>query len=210
MQKLYFEDDEITPNNNVNLYFDVTNDSSEEIKELNIKVDNDGENVIERTVSCNIAPYTTEELKIEYKPFLSFKDFAIKYFSLAYPIIDALDNGTRLIIDEFDSKMHPLLTSKIISLFNSAETNRKNAQLIFTSHDTNLLNVGLFRRDQVWFTQKDTYGATELYSLVEYKVRNTAPYEKEYLMGKYGAVPMVGQFERLFDINKNVEDGKEE
>ena len=70
--------------------------------------------------------------------------------------------------------------------------------------------MGLFRRDQVWFTQKDTYGATELYSLVEYKVRNTAPYEKEYLMGKYGAVPMVGQFERLFDINKNVEDGKEE
>lgn len=144
-------------------------------------------------------------------PFLKNEsEGTIKYFSLAYPIIDALDNGKRLIIDEFDSKMHPLLTSKIISLFNSAETNRKNAQLIFTTHDTNLLNVGLFRRDQVWFTQKDTYGATELYSLVEYKVRNTAPYEKEYLMGKYGAVPMVGQFERLFDINKNVEDGKEE
>ena len=144
-------------------------------------------------------------------PFLKNEsEGTIKYFSLAYPIIDALDNGKRLIIDEFDSKMHPLLTSKIISLFNSAETNRKNAQLIFTTHDTNLLNVGLFRRDQVWFTQKDTYGATELYSLVEYKVRNTAPYEKEYLMGKYGAVPMVGQFERLFDINKNEEDGKEE
>ena len=60
----------------------------------------------------------------------------IKYFSLAYPIIDALDNGKRLIIDEFDSKMHPLLTCRIIALFNSKETNPQNAQLIFTTHDT--------------------------------------------------------------------------
>lgn len=134
----------------------------------------------------------------------------IKYFSLAYPIIDALDNGKRLIIDEFDSKMHPLLTSKIISLFNSSVTNPRKAQLVFTTHDTNLLNAGLFRRDQIWFTQKDMYGASELYSLVEYKVRNSAPYEKEYLMGKYGGIPLVGQFERLFDANNDVGYGKEE
>lgn len=133
----------------------------------------------------------------------------IKYFSLAYPIIDALDNGKRLIIDEFDSKMHPLLTSKIISLFNSSKTNPRKAQLIFTTHDTNLLNAGLFRRDQIWFTQKDMYGVSELYSLVEYKVRNSAPYEKEYLMGKYGAIPLVGQFERLFDANNDMKHGKE-
>ena len=104
--------------------------------------------------------------------------------------------------------MHPLLTSKIISLFNSSKTNPKNAQLIFTTHDTNLLNAGLFRRDQIWFTQKDFYGATELYSLLEYKVRNNAPYEKEYLMGKYGAIPLIGEFERLF--NNNSDYGKEE
>jgi AAA15 family ATPase/GTPase len=126
----------------------------------------------------------------------------IKYFSLAYPIIDALDNGKRLIIDEFDSKMHPLLTRKIIALFNSKETNPKNAQLIFTTHDTNLLSTNIFRRDQIWFTQKDRYGATELYSLVEYKVRNDAPFEKEYLMGKYGAIPVVGDFAKLFHLNK--------
>lgn len=68
----------------------------------------------------------------------------IKYFSLAYPIIDALDNGKRLIIDEFDSKMHPLLTCRIIALFNSKETNPQNAQLIFTTHDTNLLSANIF------------------------------------------------------------------
>ena len=73
-----------------------------------------------------------------------------------------MDNGKRLIIDEFDSKMHPLLTCRIITLFNSKETNPKNAQLIFTTHDTNLLSANIFRRDQIWFTQKDRYGATEL------------------------------------------------
>lgn len=137
-------------------------------------------------------------------------DGTIKYFSLAYPIIDALDHGKRLIIDEFDSKMHPLLTCRIIALFNSAETNPKNAQLICTTHDTNLLNANLFRRDQVWFTQKDAYGASRLYSLAEYKVRNSAPFEKDYLMGKYGGVPVVGRFEQLFNQNKETEDGTKE
>lgn len=125
-----------------------------------------------------------------------------KYFSLAYPIIDALDHGKRLVVDEFDSKMHPLLTSRIIGLFNSRVTNPRNAQLIFTTHDTNLLNASLFRRDQIWFTQKDSFGASELYSLAEYKVRNSAPFEKEYLMGKYGGIPVIGQFERLFDLRE--------
>lgn len=124
----------------------------------------------------------------------------IKYFSLAYPIIDALDNGKRLIIDEFDSKMHPLLTCRIIALFNSKETNPKNAQLIFTTHDTNLLSASIFRRDQIWFTQKDRFGATELYSLAEYKVRNDASFEKDYLSGKYGAIPIMGDLTRLFNV----------
>lgn len=72
----------------------------------------------------------------------------------------------------------------------------------FTTHDTNLLNASLFRRDQIWFTQKDSFGASELYSLAEYKVRNSAPFEKEYLMGKYGGIPVIGQFERLFDLRE--------
>lgn len=126
----------------------------------------------------------------------------IKYFSLAYPIIDALDNGKRLIIDEFDSKMHPLLTCRIIALFNSKKTNPKNAQLIFTTHDTNLLSASIFRRDQIWFTQKDRFGATELYSLAEYKVRNDASFEKDYLSGKYGAIPIMGDLTRLFNVHE--------
>ena len=80
--------------------------------------------------------------------------------------------------------------------------NTKGAQLIFTTHDAMLLDLNFFRRDQIWFTQKDSFGASELYSLAEYKVRNSAPFEKEYLMGKYGGIPVIGQFERLFDLRE--------
>lgn len=123
----------------------------------------------------------------------------IKYFSLSYPIIDTLDNGKLLIIDELDSKLHPLLVRKIISLFNSAKTNPKGAQLLFTTHDTFLLSAGMFRRDQIWFTQKDSFGATEAYSLVEYKVRSNTLFERDYLLGKYGATPIIGEMERIFN-----------
>ena len=136
-------------------------------------------------------------------PFQSMEsEGTIKYFSMAYPIIKALDNGTRLIIDEFDSKLHPVLTNRIISLFNSRETNPCNAQLIFTAHDTNLLSSGLFRRDQIWFTQKDRFGATSLYSLSDYKVRSDAPFERDYLSGKYGATPIIGNLESVLKKGK--------
>lgn len=126
----------------------------------------------------------------------------IKYFSLAYPIIDALDNGKRVVIDELDSRLHPLLVKRIVALFNDARTNPKGAQLLFTAHDTYLLSAGLFRRDQVWFTQKDNFGATELYSLAEYKVRSTSPFERDYLLGKYGATPLIGDMESIFNPSK--------
>ncbi|MBO4661778.1 MAG: ATP-binding protein [Bacteroidaceae bacterium] len=126
----------------------------------------------------------------------------VKYFSLAYPIIDALDNGKCIVIDELDSRLHPLLVKRIIALFNDAQTNPKGAQLLFTAHDTYLLSAGLFRRDQVWFTQKDNFGATELYSLAEYKVRSTSPFEREYLLGKYGATPLIGDMESIFNPAK--------
>ena len=126
----------------------------------------------------------------------------IKYFSLSYPIIDALDNGNLLVIDELNSKLHPLLVRKIIGLFNSAKTNPKGAQLLFTTHDTFLLSAGMFRRDQIWFTQKNSFGSTEAYSLVEYKVRSNTPFERDYLLGKYGATPIIGEMERVFNMEE--------
>jgi len=113
-----------------------------------------------------------------------------KMFSLSPFIFDALETGKTLLIDEFDARMHPNLTRKIVELFHSPQTNPNNAQLIFITHDTNLLNAKLLRRDQICFVQKDKDGASELYSLVEFKgVRNDASFEKDYLLGKYRAVP---------------------
>ena len=126
----------------------------------------------------------------------------IKYVSLAYPIIDALDNGKRVVIDELDSKLHPLLVRKIITLFNSSKTNPKGAQLLFTTHDTFLLGAGLLRRDQIWFTQKDGLGATSLYSLAEYKVRSNSAFDRDYINGKYGATPIIGEIEKVFERDR--------
>ncbi|MEW5988623.1 MAG: ATP-binding protein [Chloroflexota bacterium] len=121
-----------------------------------------------------------------------------KLFALAGPLIDTLKNGRVLVIDEFDARLHPMITCEIIHLFHSREINPHNAQLIFTTHDTNLLSNEIFRRDQIWFTEKDRQGATHLYSLVEYKVRNDASFEKNYIEGRYGAVPFIGDLRRLF------------
>jgi AAA15 family ATPase/GTPase len=120
-----------------------------------------------------------------------------KFFGLLGPLIDTLNRGSVLIIDELDARLHPFITRFIIKLFNSKQTNPKNAQLIFATHDTNLLTNKLFRRDQIWFTERDKYGATDLYSLVEYKVRKDSSFEKDYIQGKYGAIPFIGNFEIL-------------
>ncbi len=118
-----------------------------------------------------------------------------KLVSILGPILDALLEGKILVIDELDSRLHPLITSYIIKLFHSSESNPKNSQLIFNTHDTNLLSRKIFRRDQIWFTEKDRYGSSDLYSLIDYKVRNDASYEKDYLLGKYGSIPFLGDFE---------------
>ena len=126
-----------------------------------------------------------------------------KFFALTGPILDVLENGFTLIVDELDSKLHPNLVCKIVSLFNSKEFNKKNAQLIFNTHDTNLLSSGLFRRDQIWFTDKNKYGEAKLYSLADFKsdeVRKTESFEENYIKGKYGAVPYLGFFNDLDKI----------
>ncbi|MDD4529208.1 MAG: ATP-binding protein [Bacteroidales bacterium] len=109
---------------------------------------------------------------------------------LSAPIIDTLEKGKVLFVDEMDISLHPLLLKKIIKLFNNKVTNPKNAQLIFNSHNTLMLCNELFRRDQIWFIQKNKYGASELYSLDDYSVRSNSSFEKDYLLGKFGAIPI--------------------
>jgi AAA15 family ATPase/GTPase len=100
-----------------------------------------------------------------------------------------------LFIDEFDEQLHPLILENIIKLFNSPKKNPRNAQLVISCHAVNILTHKLFRRDQICFCEKDQYGATDLYSFAEYgdPVRNDAAYGKNYLHGKYGAVPYINE-----------------
>ncbi len=126
-----------------------------------------------------------------------------KFFDLLVPIYLALSDGGIIIIDELDAKLHPLMTQAIIKLFNQPELNPNNAQLIFATHDTNLLSGKLFRRDQIYFTEKDQYGATSLYSLVEYqeedgtKIRKDRSFEEDYIRGRYGAIPFIGDLSKI-------------
>lgn len=123
-----------------------------------------------------------------------------KFFALTGPILDALDRGLILIVDELDSKLHPNLVGSLVSLFNNKRVNKNNAQLIFNTQNTNLLESGLFRRDQIWFTQKDRYGAAKIFSLSDFKseVRKGENFEDNYIRGKYGALPYITDMEQTF------------
>jgi len=148
--------------------------------------------------------YDSNKKTVENVTFSLFDDESSgteKFFFLTGPILNVLENGYTLIVDELDSKLHPNLVNKLVSLFNSKEFNPKNAQLIFNTHDTNLLNTGLFRRDQVWFTEKNRYGEAKLYSLADFKsIRKTDLLEDNYINGKYGAIPFLGYFDDLNNL----------
>jgi len=115
-----------------------------------------------------------------------------KLFGLLGIFIDILDNGSTLVVDELDVRLHSHLTKFLVELFHDPEVNKNNAQLIFSTHDTNLLDQDIFRRDQIWFTEKKEDKSTDLYSLDDFKVRKDAAIEKGYLQGKYGAIPHLG------------------
>ena len=172
--------------------------------------------------SINISPNSLEELKntngvvkVELVhnydegknalPLSLESNGTMKMFHLFDFLMDALKNGMVLFVDELDAKLHPLLTRYIINLFHNSETNKGNGQLIYSTHDTVNLNKETFRRDEIWFAEKDKNGVSEIYSLSDYiiededgnakKVRNDATYNKDYLTGRYGAIPVLEEFD---------------
>ena len=122
-----------------------------------------------------------------------------KVIEMSGPIFNTLNEGKTLIVDELDAKLHPLLTRNIVLLFMNPAINKHGAQLIFATHDTNLLDLGIIRRDQIWFAEKDNVESTDIYSLVEFKyedgkkVRNDRDIERDYIRGRYGAIPFIGK-----------------
>lgn len=117
-----------------------------------------------------------------------------KLFEFAGGWLHALASGATLFVDELDRSLHPHMTRFLVGLFNSP-ANEKNAQLVFTTHDTTLLDPSLIRRDQVWFVEKDNQKSTRLYPLLEYSPRKDEALERGYLKGRYGAIPFIGALE---------------
>ncbi|MCF0237205.1 MAG: ATP-binding protein, partial [Sphaerochaetaceae bacterium] len=128
-------------------------------------------------------------------------DGTLKMFAL-YPVLqETLDNGGVLLVDELNARLHPLLVRSFLITFLNPKINTKHAQLIFTTHDSWQLSNDLLRRDEIWFTEKDANGVSVLYSLADFvdedgvKIRKDESYEKNYLLGKYGAIPTLKSFD---------------
>lgn len=146
-----------------------------------------------------------ENGELKALPFYLESNGTRKMFHLFDFFMDALKNGMVLFVDELDAKLHPLLTRYIINLFHNSDTNKGNGQLIYSTHDTVNLNKETFRRDEIWFAEKDKDGISEIYALSDYileddknagkKVRNDATYNKDYLTGRYGAIPVLEEFD---------------
>lgn len=125
-----------------------------------------------------------------------------KLYALAGKIIAALERGCTLIVDELDNSLHPLIAGYILMLFADPETNPNNSQLIAATHDTTLLNPKNLRRDQIWFSVRNRYDATELLSLDDFdknQVRRDTPFDKWYIDGRFGALPLIDK--QLFKID---------
>lgn len=142
----------------------------------------------------------------EIIPFEAESKGTQKLFVLAAPLFDALKNGQTVVIDELDSSLHPLLAQELIRMFHDPTLNANNAQLIFNTHDTTLLDSSIFRRDQVWFVEKDKQNASHLYPLADFSPRKEELLEKWYLRGRYGAVPVINWAELW---NEDSADGAE-
>jgi AAA15 family ATPase/GTPase len=122
----------------------------------------------------------------------------IKLFNFMFPIINSLEEGNVLLIDEFDNRVHPLVLSYVWKMYNSKKTNPNNAQLIITAHNTFLLDKDFTRRDQVWFVSKNLREESSIYSLSDYKARKENNYQKQYLEGRFNAIPYISNLDSYY------------
>ena len=134
-------------------------------------------------------------------PLQDESDGTLKMFALYPALQDTLNTGSVLFVDELNARLHPLLVRGFLIMFLNPKTNPNHAQLVFTTHDSWQLSGNLLRRDEIWFTEKDSSGVSSLYSLADFidddgaKIRKDESYEKNYLLGKYGAIPTLKYFD---------------
>lgn len=155
-----------------------------------------------------LPPPLTEQTKIQFRhrgrdgeTFLvdyENESSGTKYLmSLLVPVMAALENGSALIVDEITTNLHTKLSEKILDLFTDVDKNKRHAQFIFSTHDTNLLSRELLRRDEIWFAEKNEDGETSIYPLSDFKIRKSDNVERGYLQGRFGAIPFMGDVDLL-------------
>ena len=150
--------------------------------------------MIERDLPIFSHRSETVQADIEFE---NESDGTQKFFGLAGIFLEILEQGSIAFVDELDRSLHPHLVRKIVEMFNDPQSNPNGAQLVFTTHDTTLLDPELLRRDQIWFTEKDRNQASSLYSLADISVRKNEAFAKGYLSGRYGALPALEKFRPL-------------
>lgn len=163
------------------------------------------EKILERSKRSFLFSHETDAGGLEQFKEYDESDGTQKLFSIIPSLIEAFDNGEVLIIDELDSSLHPHIAELIIKLFNDTEVNIKNAQLIFSTHNIQLMDSQNLRRDQIWFTEKKN-GSTSLYSLDEFdknKVKSDSPFYNWYDEGRFGALPRIN-YEAISNLLKPV------
>ena len=175
---------------NINDY-EIIEDKMTEEKMLNMP------DIIKNLIPVNAPLYRVNTFhlvgKEKYRFDISEESLGTQTIFNFIPVIkDVLDNGKVIFIDEFDKSLHPFIVKYIIKIFNNPDLNKNGAQLIFNTHDTNLLDLDLLRRDQIWFTDKNyENAASDIYPLDDFSVRKEKNIEKDYLLGRYGAVPFI-------------------
>lgn len=131
-------------------------------------------------------------------PLRQESDGTLKMLALYQMIMDALSKGSVLVIDELNSRLHPLLERSILLLFLDSEVNNNHAQIVFTSHDLWQMANQILRRDEIWFTEKDSNGVSSLYSLSDFKgIKDDNDFLENYMLGKYGAIPHLSPLTRM-------------
>lgn len=169
-------------------------------------LNNQKESILERTIGVHHKIFDNNN-DTQDKAILDFfqeeSNGTKEFFALSGYILKALKNKGILLIDELDLGLHPLLSQYIVSIFNSKEFNPLGAQLIFTSHDASLIDNNLLRRDQIYFTEKNKYFETQLFSLFDLSERKDADFTQRYLDGRYGAIPYIVDLENI-KFNKNI------
>lgn len=146
-----------------------------------------------KSIKVKFAHRIDDSEDMAWLPFEEESDGTKKLFAYAGPWLDGLEKGRVFLVDELDTSLHPLMVRFLLQLIHNPETNPQNAQLVFTTHDTSILDQKLMRRDQIWFMEKDKNNSSSIYPLSDFKPRKHEALGKGYLQGRYGALPFIGE-----------------